>query len=267
MENIAEIGIIGGSGFYSFLENMKEMKVETPYGAPSDLVATGEIEGRKVAFLPRHGKLHTLPPHMINYRANIWALNSLGVKRIIAPCAVGALQSRYKIGDLVICDQFVDRTRGRKDTYYDGPRAVHVSSADMFCSHMMQLTYDRAKEMDLQIHRGGTAVIIQGPRFSSKAESRWFTSMGWDVVNMTAYPECILAAELALCYMNISLITDYDAGLIGAEGVQPVSAAEVIRAFGKGVDNMKKLIKTVIPLIGKKRTCKCPHSLDEAVVS
>lgn len=266
MKNKVEIGIIGGSGFYSFLEGMREIRVETPYGSPSDMVSIGEVEGHRVAFLPRHGKKHTLPPHMIPFRANIWALRSLGVKRIIAPCAVGSLQPEFRIGDLVLNDQFVDRTVGRKDTFYDGPRAVHVSSANVFCEQMRKIAYNSAQKMNIPVHQGGTVVIIQGPRFSSMAESRWFSKMGWSTVNMTAYPECILATELALCYLNISLVTDYDVGLEGVAGIEPVSAKEVVETFAKRTDSLKKLIKIIIPEIAKGRKCTCSHSLDEAIL-
>lgn len=261
----AEIGVFGGSGFYSLLEGgVEEIKVETPYGAPSDLVAIGTVEGRKVAFLPRHGKQHTIPPHMINYRANIWAMKSLGVKRIIAPSAVGSLQPQIKPGDFVIADQFVNRTYGRKDTFYDGPIVTHVSSADPYCPVLRQLAVDVCKELKITVHDEGTNVVIQGPRFSSKAESKMFTNMGFDVVSMTQYPEVILAVEQELCYVNIALITDYDTGLVGMPGTEPVTAEEVMRVFHDNVERVRKVILEMIKRVSLERDCKCATALKYA---
>ena len=203
----AQVGIFGGSGFYSFLENVREIKVETPYGAPSDKVTLGEVGGKTVAFLPRHGRDHSLPPHVINYRANVWAMKSLGVTDIIGPNACGSLQGHVKPGHFVICDQFVDRTSGRKDTFYDGPITTHVSAADPYCPILREHAVTVCQQQGVVVHPAGTVVVIQGPRFSTKAESHWFTSMGWEVINMTQYPECYLARELEMSYVNISVIT------------------------------------------------------------
>ena len=198
----AEIGVFGGSGFYSLLDGVDEVTLETPYGAPSAKVAIGEIGGRRVAFLPRHGKDHQLPPHIINYRANIWAMKELGVTQIIGPCASGSLQPRVKPGDFVFCDQYVDRTKGRIDTFYDGPVATHISSAEPYCPAMRSIAIGAAAELEINAHEEGTVVIIQGPRFSTKAESRWFSAQGWEVINMTQYPEAYLARELEICYLK-----------------------------------------------------------------
>ena len=200
----AEIGIIGGTGLYELLEKPKEIKIDTPYGLPSDRVAIGVISGRKVAFIPRHGKHHQYPPHKIPFRANLWALKQLGVKRIIAPCAVGSLQPNIKIGDFVVCDQFVNRTTGREDTFYNGPVTTHVSMAEPYCPELSRIIVKVGKKLGLRIHEKGTVVVVQGPRFSTKAESQWFKSFGWDVINMTQYPEVVLARELEICYAKIS---------------------------------------------------------------
>lgn len=253
----AEIAVIGGTGFYTFLENATEVKVDTPFGAPSDLISLGDVAGRRVAFLPRHGRHHQFPPHMLNYRANMWALKELGVKRVIGPCAVGSLQPKAKPGDFVICDQFVDRTTGRKDTFYDGPRAVHISSADPYCPEMRKIAIDIAEDMGVSHHHEGTMVVIQGPRFSTRAESRWFSSMGWKVINMTGYPEVVLARELGMCYLNISLITDYDAGLEGREDVLPVTQDEVVRVFREHNEVLKALIEKIIQAAPPARSCSC----------
>jgi len=257
----AEIGVFGGSGFYELLDNAREHRVNTPYGAPSSPVMIGEIGGRSVAFLPRHGKDHSLPPHMINYRANVWAMKQLGVSRIIGPNACGSLQAGVVPGDFVICDQFVDRTSGRKDTFYDGPITTHVSSADPYCSVMREVAVAEAGKLGITAHPKGTVVVIQGPRFSTRAESKWFASQGWEVINMTQYPECYLARELEICYVNISLITDHDAG---AEGAEPVSNDEVIRVFNENNSKVKNLIHAMIPALPAARECACAHALDGA---
>ncbi|MDI6901219.1 MAG: S-methyl-5'-thioadenosine phosphorylase [Anaerosomatales bacterium] len=257
----AEIGVFGGSGFYSLLESPHEIKVDTPYGAPSSPVMYGEIGGKTVAFLPRHGTEHTLPPHMINYRANVYAMKLLGVERIIGPNACGSLQPHVEPGDFVICDQFVDRTWGRKDTFYDGPTTTHVSSADPYCPTMRTIATDKARELGISVHEKGTVVVIQGPRFSTRAESRWFASQGWEVINMTQYPECYLARELEICYCNISLITDHDAG---AEGVEPVTNDEVVRVFNENNEKLKALLHAMIPALPAERPCPCATALEGA---
>ena len=256
-----EIGVFGGSGFTSLLDGAEEYLVDTPYGAPSSPVTVGEIGGRTVAFLPRHGMEHELPPHMIDYRANVWAMKELGVKRIIGPNACGSLQPNVKPGDFVICDQFVDRTWGRKDTFYDGPVTTHVSSADPYCPTMRAVAVTHARELGIPVHDGGTVVVIQGPRFSTRSESRWFASQGWEVINMTQYPECYLARELEICYCNISLITDHD---VGAEGVEPVSNEEVVRVFAENNEKLRSLLYAMIPALPAERACVCATALTGA---
>lgn len=254
----AEIGIFGGSGFYQLLENAREIWVETPYGAPSDRIAIGELGGRKVAFLPRHGKDHRYPPHRINYRANLWALKELGVSRIIGPCASGSLQPHVKPGDFVFCDQFVNRTWGRADTFFDGPVVTHITAADPYCAEMRQVAQEAAQALGYPYHDRGTVVVIQGPRFSTRAESREFRQHGWEVINMTQYPEVILARELGICYLNISLITDHDVGVEGEPGVNPVSHEEVLRVFAANNERLKHLLVEVVRRVptGRCQTCQ-----------
>lgn len=261
MAKRADIGVFGGSGFYQFLEGVEEIRVETPYGAPSDKVALATVAGRRVAFLPRHGREHQLPPHAIPYRANLWAMKELGVERIIGPCAAGSLQPHIEPGHFVICDQFVDRTTGRKDTFYDGPVTTHISTADPYCPELRPLAVTKARELGITMHDGGTVVVIQGPRFSTRAESRWFTRMGWEVINMTQYPEVVLARELDLCYLNISLITDYDVGLEGREDIAPVTHEEVIRVFQANNDKLRKLLLELIATIPAERGCACGETV------
>jgi 5'-methylthioadenosine phosphorylase len=261
------IGVFGGSGFYRLLQDAEYVELETPYGKPSDQVAIGKVGGEEVAFLPRHGSRHTLPPGAINYRANLWAMKELGVTRLIAPTAAGSLQPRVKRGDFVVCDQFVDRTWGRQDTFYPGgPTVAHVAVADPYCPQLRELATETARSQGVGVHDRGTVVVIQGPRFSSRAESRWFSKMGWEVVNMTQYPEVVLARELELCYVNISLITDYDAGLEGSSEVEPVSVAEVERFFKTNNERVRALILSMVPMIPAERICPCATALDGAVI-
>ena len=245
----AEIGVFGGSGFYSLIDKAEEFWVETPYGLPSDKVTLGTIAGRKVAFLPRHGADHRYPPHAINYRANLWAMKHLGVKNIIGPCASGSLQADIPPGDFVVCDQFVDRTTGRKDTFYDGPVTTHVAMAEPYCPTLRKLAVETAKEIGIPVHDGGTVVVIQGPRFSTKAESRWFTQMGWEVINMTQYPEAYLARELGIGYAMVALITDYDVGLVDDPNAKPVTHEEVLKVFLANNDKLRDLLHKMIPKI------------------
>ncbi|MGH2708387.1 MAG: S-methyl-5'-thioadenosine phosphorylase [Actinomycetota bacterium] len=257
----AEIGLFGGSGFYSFLGDCEELFVQTPYGAPSDRVAVGEVGGRTVAFLARHGKGHSIPPHGINYRANVWAMRELGVTRLIAPCAAGSLKGEVAPGEFVICDQVVDRTGGRADTFYDGPVIVHVGFADPYCPDLRALAIEIGEELGIPMRSTGTVVVIQGPRFSTRAESAFYARQGWEVINMTQYPEVALARELEMCCLNISLITDYD---VGIEGVPAVTAAEVGRVFMDNNEKLRGLLTELIPRIPEKRPCPCATSLEEA---
>src|SRR5262245_29545492 len=254
----AEIGVFGGSGFTSLLDEADTVSVETPYGPPSAPFTVGEVGGRLVAFLPRHGKEHELPPHRINYRANLWAMRELGVRRIIGPCASGSLRADLGLGDFVVCDQFVDRTWGRPDTFYDGPETTHVSAADPYCADLRGLLLDTAAELGIAARDGGTVVVVQGPRFSTRAESRWYRELGGDVINMTAYPECHLARELELCYATIAMVTDYD---VGVEGHEPVSAADVMRVFGENNARLRELLFAAIPRIGPQPADTCATAL------
>ena len=199
-----------------------------------------------MAFLPRHGARHELPPHRVPYRANLWAMRELGVRRIIGPCAAGALRAERELGEFVVCDQFVDRTSGRADTFYDGPETTHVSAADPYCPELRSLLVETARELGITARDGGTVVVIQGPRFSTRAESKWFQAMGWDTINMTAFPEGYLARELELCYANISMVTDHD---VGVEGTPPVSHERVVTVFDENNELLRELLFAVIPKI------------------
>ncbi|MGQ0744048.1 MAG: S-methyl-5'-thioadenosine phosphorylase [Acidimicrobiales bacterium] len=258
----AEIGIFGGTGFYEFLESSgaaEAVEVDTPFGPPSAPVMLGTLGGRRVAFMARHGLRHEVPAHRVNYRANLWALHEVGVTRVLAPCSVGSLRRELEPGDFVICDQIVDRTRGRVDTYFDGPTLAHVSFADPYCSEMRASLIEAAALADVKAHPAGTVVVIGGPRFSSRAESRWFADSGWDVVNMTQYPEAVLARELNLCFGGIALVTDYDAGVAG-DGGSAVTMAEVLAVLADNVARVQRVLIEAIALIPEKAGCECGRS-------
>ena len=264
MPATAEIGVFGGSGFYEWLDAADEVKVTTPYGPPSGSLALAEVGGRRVAFLPRHGPNHEVSAPFVNYRANVWAMHELGVRRIIGPSAVGSLRPDLHPGDLVICDQFFDRTNGRADTYYPGPDVVHVSVADPYCPELRQLSCRIAEQQSLRFSRSGTVVVVQGPRFSTRAESRWYSRMGWDIVGMTQYPEVSLARELEMCYLNLCLVTDYDVGLEGVPEVSAVQAHEVMRVLAENIVRVRDLLAAMIPMIPAEASCNCQRSLEGA---
>lgn len=254
-----DIGVFGGSGFYNFGEDIKQKKVNTPYGIPSSPIFLATIEGKRVAFMPRHGVKHDYPPHKINYRANIWAMKEIGVSKLFGPCACGSLQLNIKPGDFVFADSFVDRTNGRIDTFYDGPVTTHISSAEPYCPNMRKSVINTAKELNIQHHETGTVVVINGPRFSSKAESKWFSKEGWSVVNMSQYPEMVLARELEICYVNISLVTDYDCGL--ESEVAKTNVPDIMKVFNKNLENLKKLLFKTIKEISFATDCACGKTL------
>jgi len=258
---VAGIGVLGGSGFYAFLDDVTHVPVHTPYGEPSAPVAVGTVGGRRVAFLPRHGAHHEHPPHKVNYRANLWAMRELGVQRILAPCAVGSLRPDVHPGDVVVCDQLVDRTRSRPDTFFDGGVVGHIGFADPYCPELRAVAVDVARSEGVAVRDGGTVVVIQGPRFSTRAESRWFAQMGWDVVNMTQYPEAALARELGICYAAMALVTDYDTGLEGVEGIRPVTMDEVFGVLADNVDKTRRMLFSAIPAIPATPGCSCASAL------
>ncbi len=249
------IAVIGGSGFYEFLSDPEQAEVSTPYGEPSAPICIGSVGKREVAFLPRHGRHHEFPPHRVNYRANVWALRSLGVRRVVAPCAVGSLQPQLGPGALVVPDQLVDRTKGRKQTYMD-TGAAHVGFADPYCPSLRQAL----SQADPDVIDGGTMVVIEGPRFSTRAESQWYAALGWSLVNMTGHPEAVLARELAMCYAPIALVTDRDAGIDAGESV---SQAAVFAEFGRNIEILRTLLINVIDELPTEATdCDCANALD-----
>jgi 5'-methylthioadenosine phosphorylase len=252
------IGVIGGSGLYALADDLEEVVVETPFGPPSDALAVGTVAGRRVAFLPRHGRSHQFPPHRINYRANLWALRAVGVRQIVAPCAVGGLRADLGPGTLVVPDQLVDRTSGRAQTFYDDA-AVHVSMADPYCPAGRSVVLSAARGARWSPLDGATLVVIEGPRFSTRAESRWYAANGWEIVGMTGHPEAVLARELALCYTAVALVTDLDAGVEQGTGV---THAEVLEVFAQNVERLRSLLLEVVPSLPDQRSCDCASALD-----
>jgi 5'-methylthioadenosine phosphorylase len=256
---LATIGVIGGSGFYEFLSDADEVRVETPFGPPSDPLVLGELDGRRVAFVPRHGRDHRFPPHQIPFRANLWALRSVGVRQVLAPSAVGSLRADLGPGTLVVPDQVVDRTWGRPGTFYDAGGAVHLGFADPYCPVGRNAAVTAAKAAGWEPAPSGTLVVINGPRFSTRAESRWYAAQGWSIIGMTGQPEASLARELALCYTTVALVTDTDAGVEEGEGV---TQDEVFALFAANSARLRELIMQVIRDLPEDRACPCPRALD-----
>ena len=267
----AEIGVLGGSGFYDLIDDPEEFEIEAEFGRPSDKIMVGKIDGKRVAFIARHGKEHSLPPHKIPYKANLMAFKQMGVKRVISPAAVGSLNPLIKPGDFVICDQFVNWNCHRDDTFYNGQaikgtkksdRVAHISVADPYCKELRRI----AVKQNERYHQNGTVVVIQGPRFSTRAESKFFSNQGWDIINMTIYPEVVLARELGMCYLNIGLVTDWDAGLEGNKSIKPVSFKELLKVFKANNQRVKELIFEIIKSLPKERKCGCDKYINEAIV-
>jgi 5'-methylthioadenosine phosphorylase len=255
----AEIGVIGGSGFYAWLGDTTEVVLDTPFGPPSEPVLIGEVAGRRVAFLPRHGRDHRFPPHHVPYRANLWALRAVGVRQVLGPCAVGSMDRALGPGSMAVPDQVVDRTWGREHTVYDavGP-VVHVGFADPYCPRGRATVISAADAAGRPVRDGGTLVVINGPRFSTRAESRWHAALGGDIVGMTGMPEASIARELALCYTSIAVVTDLDAGVESGEGV---THAEVVEQFGHSIDHLKDLLRRVVGEL-PSGDCGCRHAVD-----
>jgi 5'-methylthioadenosine phosphorylase len=260
------IGVFGGSGFYEFLDDVVEVPVHTPYGAPSAPVAVGTVEGRRVAFLPRHGVHHELPPHRVNFRANVWALHSLGVTRIFGPCAAGSLTPEVRPGEFVVLDQLVDRTNGRSaDTFFDGGVVGHVSFADPYCPELRSVAAAAGRAVGVTVHDEGTVVVVPGPRFSTRAESTWFRRQGWHTINMTQYPEAYLARELGICYCGIALVTDFDTGVEDDPSVAAVTMDDVFAVLRANVADTRSLLFEAIPAVPAERgaACTCASALDQ----
>jgi 5'-methylthioadenosine phosphorylase len=261
----AEFGVIGGSGLYDpkLLKNIKEVTVDTPYGKPSDAITVGELNGKTVAFLPRHGKKHTIRPTDVPARANIFAFKKLGVKHILATSTVGSLREEYHPGEIVFVDQFIDRTTRREESFYtvaEG-KVCHISVAEPMCPQLRKTLISVAKTLKIQMHETGTYVCIEGPRFSTKAESKMYRQWGADVVGMTLVPECVLAREAEICYANISTVTDYD---VWKEHV--VSVEDIITVMRSNTENLKRIISEAVVKVPAESSCTCGCALKGAFV-
>lgn len=283
-EKKIKIGIIGGTGSDISFNNAKELKVYTPFGNTSTAIIIGDFQGKKIAFLPRHGIGHSIPPHQINFRANIWAFKELGVKTIISPSAVGSLKSLHEKGKFIVVDQYIDRTKKRIDTFYEGGQLCHIGQADPYCLYLNNLFYESGKNLGLEIQNGGIYVCIEGPRFSTRAESKTFHQWGGDIIGMTTYPEVVLAAEKEMCYCCIAMVTDLDVwagncpqcGIVeyaekcencgGKVNKLTVNVPEVLETMSKNADNLKTLLEKTIPKIDTNRDCPCHHTLTGALL-
>jgi 5'-methylthioadenosine phosphorylase len=253
----ADVGVYGGSGLYALLDDVTEHTIDTPYGPPSAPVTVGEVGGRRVAFLPRHGPGHKLPPHRVPYRANAWAMRTLGVKAIFSPFACGSLRSSIHPGDFVVVDQLVDRTTGRASSFHDGPEHTpeglapvdHVTFADPYDARLRAVAVEACRAEGVTHHEGGTVVVVEGPRFSTRAESLWCAAQGWAVINMTQMPEAALAAELGVPYAAIALVTDYDVGLEGVDGIAPVTMEQVFATLEHNAEVVRSVLFRAIGLL------------------
>ena len=252
----ADVGIFGGSGFYDFVDDAVDVLIDTPFGAPASPVRVGTLAGRRVAFLARHGTNHRFAAHRVPFQANVWALASLGVRSIVGPCSVGSLQPHLAVGDFVVVDQLVDRTQGRASTFHDAGSGDgrpgsdepvhHQPFADPYDAGLRRALVVAGSSVDgVRVHDGGAMVVIEGPRFSTRAESQWFSRMGWDVVNMTGHPEAVLAAEAGIAYATVALVTDRDAG--HEPGDEPVTMEAVMTVVAQNVDNVKRLLTSALP--------------------
>ena len=259
----AEIGIIGGTGLYDprLLKNSKDVKVKTLFGKPSDVITIGELEGKLLAFLPRHGRKHTIRPTDVNSCANIAAMKQLGVKSILASSTVGSLREEYKPGDIVFVDQFIDRTTRREQSFFTEGKVCHISVAEPMCPHLRRLLTKVAIKEKLRFHDTGTYVCIEGPRFSTKAESRMYQNWGADVVGMTLVPECVLAREAEICYASIAMVTDYDVWKD-----HPVCVDDVVKTMKANIQNVKQIITETIKKVPKEKECQCGIALKSALV-
>ena len=283
-EGTVDLAIIGGTGSNISLDNVEEIKVYTPFGSTSAAITIGDFKGRKIAYIPRHGKDHSIPPHKINFRANIWALEKLGVKFIISPSAVGSLKKTHSKGKLILVDQYIDRTKKRTETFYEGGQLCHIEQSDPYCEYLNRLLFETGQEMNLNIQKGGVYICIEGPRFSTRAESKMFRQWGGDIVGMTTYPEVVLSAEKEICYCCVAMVTDLDVwagecsecGIVefaqkcencnGTVNKLSVNVPEVLETMAKNSENLKKLLEVVIQKIDSKRDCTCHHSLTNALL-
>jgi len=262
----AKVGVIGGSGLYNMegMTEVEKVKVSTPFGEPSNAIILGNLEGVRVAFLPRHGEGHRIGPSELPAKANIYALKSLGVEKIVSVSAVGSLKEEIEPLDVVIPDQLIDCTRGRASTFFTDGIVGHVSLAEPFCPVLSQLSFEASTKVGAKVHKGGTYLVMEGPQFSTKAESQLYRSWGADVIAMTALPEAKLAREAEICYAIIALVTDYDCWHPSCESV---TTEMILTNLRKGIDTVKSILKLLLPSIPQKRNCACASALKDAIAT
>ncbi len=258
----AQVGVIGGSGFYELLDDAREVRLETPFGDPSDAYVVGEIGGVRVAFLPRHGRGHRILPSEVNYRANIWGMKALGVHTVLSASAVGSLREELRPLDIVVPDQLYDRTRARPSTFFGDGVVVHMSFADPFCPHVSRQLAAAGREVGATVHEGGTYVCIEGPQFSTRAESHVYRQLGFDIIGMTNLQEAKLAREAELCYATMALVTDYD---VWYEGEEDVTLEQVLENVRRNVETAQAIVRRVVPALGTERDCACHHAVEHAI--
>ncbi|MQF64831.1 S-methyl-5'-thioadenosine phosphorylase [SAR202 cluster bacterium AC-409-J13_OGT_754m] len=262
----AQIAIIGGSGLYDLqgLTNINEIDMQTPFGKPSDTIVTGELGGKKVAFLPRHGRGHRIPPTSLPVRANIYALKTLGVEKIISVSAVGSLREEFKPLDMVVPHQLIDRTYSRTQSFFENGPTVHISFSDPYCPSLSQLLFQTASSLHSKTHEGGTMVVMEGPAFSTKAESHMYRTWGGDIIGMTALPEAKLAREAEICYSTLACVTDYDCW---RDSTEVVSVDMVVANLNKNVETAKRIVETIVAKIPMGRNCDCENALKDSILT
>ncbi len=262
LSDSAKVGVIGGSGFYELLDNAREVVVDTPFGAPSDSFFLGEIDGVSVAFLPRHARGHRILPGEVNYRANVWGMKALGVRYVLSASAVGSLREELKPLDVVVPDQLFDRTKARPSTFFGDGVVVHMSFADPFCPYVSELLAEHGRAAGASVHRGGTYVCIEGPQFSTRAESNVYRQLGFDVIGMTNLQEAKLAREAELCYATMAMVTDYD---VWYESAEDVSLEQVLGNVARNVETAQAIVRRVVVALDQDRDCGCRHAVEFAI--
>jgi len=283
-ERTVDLAIIGGTGLDVTFDDLEEIEIHTPYGSTSASITIGSLKGKKIAYLPRHGLDHSIPPHKINFRANISALKKLGVKFIISPSAVGSLKRKHPKEKFILVDQYIDRTKKRVESFYEGDQICHIGQANPYCEYLNRIFFETGKELNLDIQNGGVYVCIEGPRFSTRAESKMFRQWGGDIVGMTNYPEVVLSAEKEICYCCIAMVTDLDVwagecsecGIVefaqkcencgGTVNKLSVNVSEVVETMVKNAENLRVLLEKTIQKIDFERDCPCHHSLTDALL-
>jgi len=262
VDESAQVGVIGGSGFYELLDDAREVKIETPFGPPSDAFFVGQLGGVRVAFLPRHARGHRILPSEVNYRANVWGMKALGVRYVLSASAVGSLKQELAPLHIVVPDQLFDRTKARPSTFFGDGVVVHMSFADPFCPVLSKAIVEHGRAVGATVHEGGTYVCIEGPQFSTRAESKAYRQLGFDIIGMTNLQEAKLAREAELCYATMALVTDYD---VWYEGEEDVTLEQVLANVRRNVETAQAIVRSVVPALDLECDCGCRHAIENAI--